>query len=154
MALARLLLLLLLLCFHGDRAMRYRRLTLICLVLASLALCNSSSFDAARWRCKCQTVRPVLSCSLPRSLSPFRSISSTTSRSLVRSLDWSCQSIALASSGYGPTLDVTAVAERMVECENGDERSTGRMCPPGQRVPTSAILDACQSHLSPFCLHL
>ena len=36
-ALAWLLLLLLVVCYHGDRAMRYRRLTLTCLTLAGLA---------------------------------------------------------------------------------------------------------------------
>ena len=53
-----LLLLLLARCFHGDRAMRYRRVTLM--QPASLRVCDSSSFGATLWRCKCQIGRPVL----------------------------------------------------------------------------------------------
>lgn len=69
---AALLLLLLLLrwCFHGDGAMRYRRVTLM---LASQPFCNSSSFDVARRCCKCQTspappLTPPLPLALPLSL--------------------------------------------------------------------------------------
>ena len=141
----RLLLLLPALCFHGDRAMRYRRVTLMpgsCQPRRLSAIRHRSALPAGAVNVRsavlfcCVASTPSVLCPVPL---PFAAV-----RPPVVGWRRGARSISLAGPFHwrrrrtDGRLNVTAVDERMVGCENGGERSTGNGVSGGDLTVTDA----------------
>jgi len=129
-----------------------------CCLPLCLSVCDSSSLagplqcSARRRRCKCQIGRPVLFCPR-RPILPSVQFSFHSPTLIAR--DEGARSIWLAGPFHSVPLaaactctDVTGVDERMVGCENDDERSTAR--PPVVIWPLTTVRHVLCVH-RPLC---